>query len=180
MSQSCPSSSYAAWDPASFNRKSFEHTLRTITTHAERLGDHSRNTPATRAVRTPPPLPAPLGAWRLDSVDESSSQRLPAVFSAPLTAGNPGAERLRQDDASFEQAQQAPVGNRPATATSLIRRGLQLVMPSWGPTLPPPAQSQKLALKGDRRGDAPEIALPIHDYVDPNRLVVGWPDNDRF
>ena len=45
--------------------------------------------------------------------------------------------------------------------------------------LPPLAQSQKLALPGDRRDDAPEIALPIQDYVDPNRLVVGWHDNDR-
>ena len=161
MSQSCPSSSYAAQDPASFNRKSFEQTLPTTTTQAERLGDHTRHTPATRAVLTPPPLPDPLGAGRLDPVDEQSNQRLSAVISAPLTAGNPGAGRLRQDDASFKQAQQAPGGNRPATATSLIRRGLQLVMPSWDPTLPPPAQSQKVALLGDCRDDASEIALPI-------------------
>ena len=52
-------------------------------------------------------------------------------------------------------------------------------MPAWGPTLPPPAQSQKLALPGDRRGDAPEIALPIQDYVDPNRRVVGCHDDDQ-
>ena len=41
-------------------------------------------------------------------------------------------------------------------------------------------QSQALALPVDRRDDAPEIALPIQDYVDPNRPVVGWHDNDRY
>ena len=34
-------------------------------------------------------------------------------------------------------------------------------------------------MPGDRRDNAPVIAIPIQDYVDPNRLVVGWHDNDR-